>query len=524
MTTARLIDDPCADALHAVRRALPERPADLVLVGVGVAGRLIAREVHFREHVADGVRVGEAQDGQAAQALLARPAPTVVVRGASAPTKAERALALQVISRQDPFWVVRMDDASHQATLVRDDGNVAVDLAERFAHEGGADVEVEGDGSFQAHAPLPLRLVISTPVGRGLLDVRVKAAGRAVREARLHVVTPSNAPPTFELAVDLECELGRPDRVRFAATDGYDLRSALEPKHTAGTRAQQRRRVHLVLDRTTADPDAWASSCDQRTDQDQASAFGDAATAEEDGGRTSLNVQTRALVGRELERSLSENTRVVVSWFADVPRADGMSKSQFASSPVPWGWVGDVDASHIARVLSGVEFDHVSGFDLPDCLDEVLAAVLAEEQEARNASEPSLVLIVGDSPPPPTALHDPLWELLAEGPSRTDMRLGSDVTGTLAALAQLGARVAYVYLRPPDRERDADAAAPGYLDYLEMHARSLEALRRLPLDVFPADRTPESLHAALAGALALRAPSSQPTPMRVLALLQGSGL
>jgi hypothetical protein len=157
-------------------------------------------------------------------------------------------------------------------------------------------------------------------------------------------------------------------------------------------------------------------------------------------------------------------------------------------------------------------------------VNEVLAEVLAEERLRRNAADPALVLIVGDSPPPPWAVGDPIWEHLVDGSDKTGCRLGPDLPYTLVELAKLGVPVAYVYLRPADRERETGIAVTTELsDYVDLHQRTIDALSLVEgWTLLPADRTEASLVRAFERALALGAtPRRVAAGMRVLEVLEG---
>lgn len=209
--------------------------------------------------------------------------------------------------------------------------------------------------------------------------------------------------------------------------------------------------VTVIVDRTACDPDAYphlvqrAVGLGRRDVDDVFGGEADAHGALEPG---SWNIGTRRALALALPAALEllhPKITLQLGWFADVPSDTGLARPD--GLPVALaseGAVGEVERETLAVVLDGPAFSWVSGMDLIDGADVALGRVAHGACADRDHQH--AVILVGDSPPPPSQ-GGPLWRALTTLGPAVGVRTGDGFSDALARLEDSGIPVGWLFLR-----------------------------------------------------------------------------
>jgi hypothetical protein len=254
--------------------------------------------------------------------------------------------------------------------------------------------------------------------------------------------------------VDIEAVPGNHDRLIVAVDSrAFELRSLTGiPREPLPPLV-----LHVVFDRTAIDDDRWSEAA--------------LATIR------SLNETTPPPTGHWnelLRRRTAEAMKDAVAgmdrrielelWpFADVP-SDAMSRSHLTLSETSPAWSHIPCGGEVNRLTAALNDGNRCswryGLDYVDAVDEALEAVesaVADQGavQRERKDEQHAVLIVGDSPPPPQLVADPLWDAIVEE-RQTNCRRSSRFMDTLARLRQSQTPVLWAFIRLKGRDTGDD--------------------------------------------------------------------
>jgi hypothetical protein len=317
------------------------------------------------------------------------------------------------------------------------------------------------------------------------------------------------------LSLDVRCKAGALDEI-FLTPSGFASpvseveewaerpRTEPEPVFHQGTV-----HLHLVYDRTTLDVDSWPLAYEaldspfKPGEKDEAS---QAYTTDAPEPRTmdSWNLQLREGLAGALEteiNNLHEEVLLYLWWFADRPREGIAPNDALPYLNKPYGSVGQCLMKDLNARLGGPDFEYASGLDLFDAVDEALEQIvtfLKPRVQARH--EQHAVLIIGDSPPPPSKPGDMLWERLVSQPDRTNARHSPRFNEALETLRHLRVPVAWLFMRT-SRSPSVGAVYRQYLRqftaFQDLREAILGALQQLEGLIVEDCAGPEDLHRTL---------------------------
>lgn len=196
--------------------------------------------------------------------------------------------------------------------------------------------------------------------------------------------------------------------------------------------------LHVVFDRTTLDPDCIAAALVETI-------------------ATSASSDTTKLEPPEWNRQLRSRAGSAV--------ADALAASQRRIDVQLWTFADGVHEDMQAHHFGGVAYTHPGartaatlqqtleqkgecgwrfGLDYVDAVDEALTAVadfILKQEPGQHA-----VLIIGDSPPPPEKVGDPLWNALVNG-REANCRRSPRFNDALAMLRRANVPVGWAFVR-----------------------------------------------------------------------------
>lgn len=367
----------------------------------------------------------------------------------------------------------------------------------RPAHETSRlPLQLKGSGRRDLDVTLPCLLDVSSPQASESFAIAVRDA--TFKTKALSFELTAGAPlgrGTLVVAAHLD-DSG--DRLEVTARD-----FGSQPVLSLAAEKPQRRsaaRIHALFDRTTLDLEAWPRARDAADVEQSRSptagfaGFEDDAVADQENApeHLSWNEALRKHLAPALAEGVSRHfprAELILWWFADRRRSE-LGIEMLSSLPLAsasYGRVGSCPTEKLARVLPGVVFDFATGLDLVDAVDEALSAVAAEISRDQ-AGGPHVVLILGDSPPPPRDGNDPLWRHLVAGPPQTNARCSPLFQKALVDLASLDVPVGWLFLRhldfptPPSSPdgRLALLVRNDYATWLNLRESILAALQQVP--------------------------------------------
>jgi hypothetical protein len=205
--------------------------------------------------------------------------------------------------------------------------------------------------------------------------------------------------------------------------------------------------LHIIYDRTMLDAESWMVAFDVLTgvmvEEDDVYRVNKADSVSNLKLRENLADAVIAMSPR-----LHSKVSFHLWWFADKPR-DGVAPSEYlnvlreASGP---GSRCVID--NLRERLCHPSFEYATGLDLFDAVDEALDQVREYISRNRSNIEQHAVLILGDSPPPPSAKHDVLWQQVVEKTYSTDARLSTLFMQSLSSLKEKDIPVGWLFVKP----------------------------------------------------------------------------
>jgi len=387
-----------------------------------------------------------------------------------------------VLERGTPYLVVSVDTGG--LVLMDGDGRWVAMPPPRNAASGFLTLEVQGSRTLRREITLPCQIAVSSAAAQDGLSVRI-AEKKGFRQAdgRFRLRTAAGEPlGRGRLRIDFDPS-GQADRL-VVIPEGFAApveALRLEASRAARGRRFQRGlpvRLHLLFDRTTLDPENWARAFEaQMGGEEQEEEF----TVDED-PKPKWNLQMRRGLAQALARTLARLHELVkpeLWWFADVAQPGVAEPDGLPRSSTAWGHPGECAVENLEDRLTGRVFGYATGMDLIDAVDELVAQVSAATLDAPR--EQHALLIVGDSPPPPTDEADPIWQGIIERPLRTNARRSPLFRQHLASLAERQVPVGWLFVRssahPAGRELTVAAHYPSYQTLRE---NTLAALKRVP--------------------------------------------
>jgi hypothetical protein len=363
-------------------------------------------------------------------------------------------------------------------TLFMPDGGVptlfADGVAEPVSDEGPhvepVTLHVRGSRPVAIRSTLPAAVAIQSSFSSAAFECSVAESSLAA-SARVRLSTPTGEAIGARTVV-IDASDDGSGQIRLAVRATSPLRAVrLGDSWLA---RPKRLRLHLVIDRSTIDTEAWGAAYNLSTGWQVANPG-------------ALNSLWRAQLSRALSDTLVHmfpDVAVHLYWFADRPRAEGVALGHGgAVSELAAGRIGHVSQALLASTLNGSAFEYLRGLDLYDAADEALelvAGVIARDR----GTDPDVVVVVGDSPPPPADSSDPVWRLVVNGDGaaipaglRSNARKSTLFTTTLKELRRHGVPVGWLFLRD-QREAAADHVAQRtqHVHFRALRERVLEAL------------------------------------------------
>jgi hypothetical protein len=237
--------------------------------------------------------------------------------------------------------------------------------------------------------------------------------------------------------------LNQSDRLTLHAPQTHVIRPSSGPHGRRRFVPGRRVHLHVLIDRTTLDRESWP---------DALSASQQFELNEPQSGLEWNHRWRRQFAAALLATSPELHSLVEfhLYWFADIPRAHRTAHPNLPRAQAAFGACGEVPRELLGDVLGSATFSYVTGIDLFDAVDEGLLAVSAAiGRMAANARTPgdAVVLVVGDSPPPPAEDRaDPMWEIVDRSP-RTGTRTSQRFRVALESLEAQGVPVGWLFLR-----------------------------------------------------------------------------
>jgi hypothetical protein len=381
--------------------------------------------------------------------------------------------------------------APHLVVRVEADGLVCADGAGRWvglppARRAASDLlslEVQGVRTQRWEVTLPFRLTISSPAAQDSVSLRLaekRGFGDATGRFRLHTLG-GEPLGRGSLRIDFDPD-GPADRLAvipegFAApVEALRLEA---PRAARGRRFQRGVpvRLHLLFDRTTLDPESWARAFEALLVTDEQE---EEFTVDED-PQPKWNLQIRRGLAQALVRTLPQLHDLIkpeLWWFADVAQPGVAEPDGLPKAATAWGHPGECAAENLEDRLAGRAFGYATGMDLIDAVDELLAQVAAATLDAPR--EQHVLLIVGDSPPPPADERDPIWQGVIESPLRTNARRSPLFRQHLANLAARQVPVGWLFVRSSGHPAGRELVVAHYPFYQTLRENTVAALKRVP--------------------------------------------
>ena len=452
---------------------------------------------------------------------------------------APAALEMMVRANQQSLqWLTIELDHDSGAVKIIDEGE-AKPLASEPTALRAEEIEltIEAETLQPAKRFLPFEVQVDADTPNAFLTVRVPEDAGFSRASYSFLVSgkADQALGHGRLHVDVKLRPGQPDVIGLC-TSGFSSEVRCDewvkpPGTDQSLRFDQRPlALHLLYDRTSLDAESWTTAVAaadgllgeaEKSGADEV--FSKATIKRESGNpdeptpvpqRTSVGAATadpqrwnrlwREHLGRALAAALDgfhHSVSIRLWWFADVAR-DGIDKAALPVLTQPWGQVGSCAVDNLAERLSSSSFDYASGLDLFDAVDESLHGVASSLRRNHGlAREQHLVLIVGDSPPPPKDQEDKLWEHLVENPVRANARCSPLFRQSLQELNAMGIPVAWLFLRAmhPPADTPHQDFLKDFQAFQTLKERVLEALQQIEIDglIVEGCESPEELEPSL---------------------------
>lgn len=375
------------------------------------------------------------------------------------------ALAVMAEGASQPWLMLQVADGSGAIRLYEKDGTRPAFTAEPpAARLSRARILIQGREPMEVEEMFPFALGVSSSESAATFSVELQSPG--LSDGVRHYVVDGVAPiGGGALEFDVRCRVGAPDELVVRAS-GFAApvtvsELALPPKGPSrpSFRIDKAVCLHVLFDRTTLDPNAWPVALEATTGFSQAAPNEDdlgiyqkrERQAEEPLASKNWNRGVRAALGLALAEEIGQlhggETYFHLWWFADTPKPGIADMKAVSALREPCGEGGVCGPGSIRQRLNEDGFGYAPGFDLFDASDEALERLaLVVEESVTLSREQHAVLIVGDSPPPPSGKSDALWTRLVAGPPRTNARCSPLFAGSLRKLHDLGVPIGWLYL------------------------------------------------------------------------------
>jgi hypothetical protein len=286
---------------------------------------------------------------------------------------------------------------------------------------------------------------------------------------------------TFSLRVDVELRSTQADRLLVTSLDET---IAVEPVERIPLQESSPVHLHVVFDRTTIDVESWAIAIAAASPKEQLLTESTVPTDDDHPG--AWNRRIRTAVAEALPAATEKLRRSVVTtlWtFSDRSR-DGIGPSPIGPADGrPWDRIGELNSdSLVSAFVEGRDCEWRPGLDHVDAVDEVLKEVWDYIKLPTNKNKQHVILIIGDSPPPPSGVDDPIWQHLVASPIRTNARRSPLFRDTLSSLREAGVPVGWIFLAWPLRPATSqfDHYHEPYNDVRLLRQRTFDALNLIP--------------------------------------------
>lgn len=194
--------------------------------------------------------------------------------------------------------------------------------------------------------------------------------------------------------------------------------------------------LHLLFDCTTVDPDTWPQALTGAYMHPKRESEGQ------------WNLALRKEIGTALTDVLRRITRSIdvdLWWFADREHPDMVPFGASGMDQLSFYHHGTTRREQIIDDLTSRTFEYRPGLDLFDAVDEALLEI-SKKVLGRATDRQHAVVIIGDSPPPPFDVQDPLWTEVVVGPPATNARRSSAFRTALDCLKKAGVPVVWIFL------------------------------------------------------------------------------
>jgi hypothetical protein len=359
-----------------------------------------------------------------------------------------------------PWLVLEVSDDTNSLIIFEQDGSQKVlptDLPPLRAREQR--LRLNGSEILEVNEYLPLNLEVAMESPNNALSIELLEHSGFSKNSYHYVIRSLEAQERISgvLHVDAQCRAGKPDEILLRSSDfkhSVTIEEWETPPRTDPEPLFRRGTVflHLLFDRTTLDVDAWpvafeaAAAGGFKEDEDVEEAFGIGHEETANWNQQFRQALAQAMV-KQIDK-LHDEVQIYLWWFADTPKQGIAHSKSLPTVNEPYGLIGVSAIENITVQLSGAHLDYACGLDLFDAVDEALEQVanVVKERSGSNR-EQHAVLIVGDSPPPPSKPGDVLWEKLVDRPVFTSARCSDGFTAALDDLRRMQVPVAWLFMR-----------------------------------------------------------------------------
>jgi len=364
--------------------------------------------------------------------------------------------------------IVRIDEGGKRSILLPADQNIDLKpVTTRIADRLTNDV-------------LPVIAEVRTTRDLIYLPIRTNAVGRS-RDQYFRIRRTAGTLGSFLLSIDVELRATQSDRLLVKSADGtvtVELVERIPVQESAPVY------LHVVFDRTTIDVESWAIAIAAASPKEEL--LTEPTTPSDDDHPGAWNRRIRRAVAEAIPIAKKKLQRSVVTtlWtFSDRSR-DGIGPSAIGPADGrPWDRIGDLDDDTLVRAfVEGRDCEWRPGLDHVDAVDEVLKEVRDYIQLPANRNRHHVVLIIGDSPPPPWGVDDPIWQQVVASPIKTNARRSVLFRDTMSALQTAGVQVGWAFLAWPLRPATSqfDHYHEPYNDVRLLRQRTFDALSQVP--------------------------------------------
>jgi hypothetical protein len=373
--------------------------------------------------------------------------------------KAEE-LMLDSQRRSLPWLALEIESDGSAVSIIRGDGSKKrLSPKEPPLQAGRINLVLGGNANRQVSKFLPLEITVSADAPSAVFSISVPESSGFSQKTYYFLVRNKHDKPLREgyIRLDARLQAGGTDKIEISAS-GFSSAVEIDEWMSPPVGEENPRFhdgplvLHIIYDRTTLDAESWTTAFAALRDGLQVSdddVYG-ARTVEISNSRLRENL---AAALAEAAPQLHHDVSFCTWWFADTPR-EGIA----ASESLVWlkeacGWIGHCSTENLRNHLCAPSMGYATGLDMFDSVDEALSRVEEYIRENKLLDQQHAVLIVGDSPPPPSDQQDVLWKYLVEKPVRTAARRSSLFINALNALNEEDVPVGWLFIRashPPD--------------------------------------------------------------------------